>query len=66
MAYILPRAVIVLIGWAITCGVIRNVSVHIGATAFYVAAVSWALAGIACFGYLHRLRGHLHEPHGRS
>jgi len=66
MAYILPRAVIVLIGWAITCGVIRNVSVQVSPTAFYIAAISWALAGIACFGYLHRLRSELHESRGRS
>jgi hypothetical protein len=65
MAYILPRAAIVLIGWIITCGVIRNVSSPGGAIAFSIAAVSWALAGIVCFGYLHRLRGELHEPRGR-
>jgi hypothetical protein len=33
---------------------------------FTVAAVSWALAGIICFGYLHRLRSELDEPHRRS
>jgi hypothetical protein len=66
MAYILPRAAIVLIGWAITCGVIRNVTVHVSPTAFYIAAISWAVAGIACFGYLRRLRSELHEPNGRT
>ena len=66
MAYILPRAVIVLIGWVITCGVIRNLSVNVNATVFYIAAVSWVVAGIVCFGYLHRLRSELHEPRGRS
>jgi hypothetical protein len=65
MAYILPRALIVLIGWAITCGVIRNVSAQVGSIVFYVAAISSALVGIACFGYLHRLRSELHEPSGR-
>jgi hypothetical protein len=56
MAYILPRAFIVLVGWAITCGLIKNVSSHADSTIFYIAAASWALAGIICFGYLHKLR----------
>lgn len=66
MAYVLPRAAIVLIGWLITCAIIRNVSAPGGAIAFSIAAVSWALAGIVCFGYLRRLRRELHEPRGRS
>lgn len=66
MSYILPRAVIVLVGWAVTCGIIHNVSIHVSATAFYIAAVSWGLAGIACFGYLYRLRSALQEHRGRS
>jgi len=62
MTYVLPRAAIVLIGWTITCAVIHSVSAHVGATAFYIAAICWALAGIICFGYLHNLRNELREP----
>lgn len=65
MAYILPRAVIVLIGWATTCEIIHNLSAHVSSTVFYLAAISWAAAGITCFGYLHRLRSELQEPRGR-
>jgi hypothetical protein len=61
MSYILPRAVIVLIGWGITCGLIMRVSPNVDPTIFYVAGVSWALAGIVCFGYLHKLRREAEE-----
>jgi hypothetical protein len=56
MAYILPRAFIVLIGWGITCGLMVNLGPRVDATTFVIAGASWALAGIVCFGYMHRLR----------
>jgi TRAP-type C4-dicarboxylate transport system permease small subunit len=56
MTYILPRAFIVLIGWAITCGLIKNWWPGVEPTMFYVAGASWAFAGLVCFRYLHRLR----------
>lgn len=65
MAYILPRAVIVLILWGITCGLIMHVWSKVDPMIFYVAGASWAVAGIVCFGYLHKLRREAHDPHGR-
>ena len=56
MAYILPRAFIVWIGWGITCGLMVNLWPRVDATTFVIAGASWALAGIVCFGYMHRLR----------
>jgi hypothetical protein len=55
MAYLLPRAVIVLIAWSVTCGII-NVWSSVDPVAFYIAGVSWALVGIAFFGYVYKLR----------
>jgi hypothetical protein len=66
MAYILPRAFIVLIGWGITCGLITDVWSNVDPKIFYVAGASWALAGFLCFGYLHRLRREAQDQHGRS
>lgn len=66
MAYILPRAFIVLIGWAVTCGFIIRVWSTAGAPAFYLAGASWALAGIICFGYLHKLRREAEHPHAHG
>lgn len=56
MAYILPRAFIVLVAWAITCGLIKNVWSPVDPMILYLAGASWALAGTLGFGYLHRLR----------
>ena len=56
MAYILPRVFIVLIGWGITCGIMVNLWPRVDATTFVIAGASWALAGILCFGHMHRLR----------
>jgi hypothetical protein len=56
MSYILPRAFIVLIGWAITCGLIDTVGFKVDLLIGCFAAMSWALAGIVCFGYLHKWR----------
>jgi len=56
MAYILPRAFIILVGWAITCGLIKKVCSPVDPMIFYLAGASWAFAGLLGFGYLHRLR----------
>ena len=66
MAYILPRAFIVLIGWSITCGLIANLWPRIDATTFVIAGASWALAGFACFGYVHKLRAEAEDQQSRS
>jgi hypothetical protein len=64
MTYIVPRAFIVLAGWGITCALIYNIWPRIDPTIFVIAGVSWAFAGIICFGYMHRLRNG--DQHQRS
>ncbi|HML08306.1 MAG TPA: hypothetical protein VK430_09310 [Xanthobacteraceae bacterium] len=56
MAYLLPRVVIVLIAWALTCGLIKHLWADADLSIFYVAGASWAFAGIAYFAYLRKLR----------
>jgi hypothetical protein len=65
MAYLLPRAVIVLIAWSVTCGII-NVWSSVDPVAFYIAGVSWALVGIAFFGYVYKLRREANPEQGRA
>jgi hypothetical protein len=60
MAYILPRAVIVLIAWGTTC-LIMNIFTAIDPLVFYIAGGVWSLVGLVCFGYLHRLRSEADE-----
>ncbi len=56
MAYLLPRAVMVLIAWGMTCGLIKNLWPEADPMIFGVAGVSWACGGIAYFAYLRKLR----------
>ena len=56
MAYILPRAIIVLLGWGLSYGLMRIVLSDESLTVFYFTGLSWALAGIVCFGYIRKLR----------
>jgi hypothetical protein len=65
MAYVVPRGIIVLIGWAITCGLILKIWPQIDPMAFYVAGASWLFAGVACFAYLYKLRREAQDPPGR-
>jgi hypothetical protein len=65
MAYILPRAVIVLIAWGTTC-LIMNTFTTIDPLVFYIAGGVWSLVGLVCFGYLHRLRSEADEQPARS
>ena len=55
MAYILPRAVIVLIAWSTTC-LIMNTFTAIDPLVFYVAGGVWSLVGLMAFSYMHNLR----------
>jgi hypothetical protein len=66
MGYLLPRAFIVLMGWGMTCALIFNIRRNVDPQIFYIAGVAWALAGIAGFGYLHRLRRTTHEHDGSA
>jgi hypothetical protein len=55
MAYILPRAVIVLIAWGTTC-LIMNRFTAIDPLVFYIAGGVWSLVGLMTFSYMHNLR----------
>ena len=65
MAYVLPRAVIVLIGWGATYFILTALSTHLAPAIIYVTGVSWVLAGIVCFGYLYKLRREMGFSHYR-
>jgi len=56
MAYVLPRAFIVLIGWVATYWLLTLLSTYVAPAVVYFTGIAWALAGVVCFGYLYRLR----------
>ena len=56
MAYILPRAVIVLIASGTTC-LLMNTFTDIAPRVFYMAGGVWSVVGLVCFGYIQRLYG---------
>jgi len=61
MAYLLPRAVLVVIAWGMTCGLIGKLWPAADPTIFGVVGACWALGGIAYFGYLRKLRRDIEE-----
>jgi hypothetical protein len=56
MAYLLPRAVLVLIAWGLTCTLIRKFWPGAELMVFGAAGATWVAAASAYFGYLHKLR----------
>jgi hypothetical protein len=66
MAYVLPRAVIVLIGWGATYFILTALSTHLTPAIIYITGISWVLAGIVCFGYLYKLRREMGFQRHRS
>lgn len=56
MAYLLPRTVIVLLGWGATYWILTALSPHLPPAIVYISGCSWVLAGIVCFGYLYKQR----------
>lgn len=56
MAYLLPRTILVIIAWMVTCALIRHVWPTANSAIFAVAGASWVAAGAAYFGYLRTLR----------
>jgi len=56
LGYALPRAVIVLGGWSATYWILTILSTDLPPTAVYITGLAWVAAGVACFGYLYRLR----------
>lgn len=70
MTYLLPRALIALIAWGVTCGLIRSLWPSADPMMFYVAGASWAFVTIAYFAYVRKLRReaetHRHRPYSAS
>jgi hypothetical protein len=62
MAYILPRAIIVLLCWGLSYGLVRIVIADESLAVFYFTGLSWALAGIVCFGYIRTRGGSRSDP----
>jgi hypothetical protein len=56
MAYLLPRTILVFTAWAVSCALIRRVWPSAEMPIFALAGASWLTAGVAYFGYLHKLR----------
>ena len=56
LAYVLPRAVLVLLCWGVTYWMLTVLSTHLPPAAVYITGISWMLAGALGFGYLYRLR----------
>jgi hypothetical protein len=56
MAYVLPRAVLVLLGWGATYFLLTLVSTEVPPAVVYMTGIAWVLAGVVCFGYLYKLR----------
>ncbi len=65
MAYVLPRVILVLAGWAITCGLMMKLLSSEAPMIFYMTGASWILAGIVGFGYLRRLRREAQDQRSR-
>jgi hypothetical protein len=61
MTYLLPRGIIILIAWGITCGLIKSLWPEADPTVFGVAGASWVAGGIAYFAYLRKLRRDIDE-----
>jgi hypothetical protein len=56
MAYLLPRVVIVLVAWAISCVAIKKLWPEADPVVFGLAGACWIVGGTAYFGYLRKLR----------
>jgi Flp pilus assembly protein TadB len=56
MAYLLPRTILVVIAWAVTCALIRRTWPSAEMPAFAVAGATWLAAGVAYFAYSNKLR----------
>ena len=66
MGYLLPRAIIVLIGWGLTCVLIFKIWPEVDPMVFYIAGATWAVAGLVCFRYLYKLRREANPHPNRS
>ena len=56
MSYLLPRAFILVIVWAMTCALIKNLWPDADPMAFGAAGLFWVAGGMSYFVYLRKLR----------
>ena len=56
MSYVLPRTILVFIAFAASSALIRHVWPSAEMPVFALAGASWLTAGVAYFGYLHKLK----------
>jgi hypothetical protein len=61
MAYLLPRAVLIIIAWAMTCALIKKLWPEAEPMVFGVAGATWVFGGGAYFVYLRKLRRDIEE-----
>ena len=61
MAYLLPRAVLIIAAWAMTCALIARLWPGAEPMIFGVVGGCWIFGGVAYFGYLHKLRRDIEE-----
>jgi hypothetical protein len=67
MAYLLPRALIVVIAWGMTCALMRNLWPQADPMAFGIAGATWLTGGIAYVSYQRKLRREIAElRHNRN
>jgi hypothetical protein len=59
LAYVLPRTVLVLLGWGAMYWLLTALSPHLPALIVYITGIAWVLAGVVLFGYLYRMRREL-------
>jgi hypothetical protein len=62
MGYVLPRGVLVLLGWGVTYFILTALSTHLAPSVIYITGIAWVLAGVVCFGYLYKLRREMGFP----
>jgi hypothetical protein len=65
MAYVLPRAVLVLLGWGATYWLLTLLSTQLPPAVVYMTGIGWALAGVVSFGYIRKLRREVDAAEGR-
>jgi hypothetical protein len=56
MAYVLPRAILIIVAWAMTCALIKKMWPEAEPVVFGLAGASWMFGGAAYFAYLRKLR----------
>jgi hypothetical protein len=65
MAYVLPRAILVLLLWGATYWLLTELSTEVPAAVVYMTGIAWALAGVVCFGYIRKLRREMDSEQGQ-